>query len=104
MRGYERWRTTLDLFDAAARDIPSQGPAEPLQSAPAPSILAAGVVEQDGREDAAEQVRADFPEAVAFARSLREVFGDGVKLTYARNARGDELGARGSQAVSNAAE
>ena len=39
-----------------------------------------------------EEIAAKFPEAVAFARAIREVFGDGVKLTYARNAAGEELG------------
>lgn len=40
----------------------------------------------------AAEVAARWPEAVAFARAMREVFGDGVKLTYARNAKGEELG------------
>lgn len=39
----------------------------------------------------AQDVERDFPEAVAFAKAMREVFGDGVKITYARNANGDVL-------------
>jgi hypothetical protein len=35
-----------------------------------------------------------FPEAVAFARLMREVFGDGVKILYAKNAEGKEIGKR----------
>lgn len=40
----------------------------------------------------AEEVKAAFPEAVAFAKAFREVFGDAVKLTYARNQQGQEIG------------
>jgi hypothetical protein len=40
----------------------------------------------------AQQVAERWPEAVARARELREVFGDGVRMFYARNAEGDELG------------
>lgn len=39
----------------------------------------------------AEDVEAEFPEAVAFAKAMRAVFGD-VKMTYARNAEGREIG------------
>jgi hypothetical protein len=72
---------------------------KPLQSAEAVGMVSAsGVVEKEtgeGREDdAVEQVQAQFPAAVAFARSLREVFGPGVRLVYARNERGEELGSR----------
>lgn len=42
----------------------------------------------------AAEIEAAFPEAVQFARQLREVFGDGVKLVYARNAQGQEIGKR----------
>ena len=34
-----------------------------------------------------------FPDAVAFARELRALFGD-CRLTWARNAQGDEIGRR----------
>jgi len=33
-----------------------------------------------------------FPEAASFARAMREVFGPSVRLTYARNAQGEEIG------------
>lgn len=33
-----------------------------------------------------------WPEAVEFARQFREVFGDGVKLTYAKNCSGETIG------------
>lgn len=42
----------------------------------------------------AEEVSAAFPEATRFARDLRAVFGDGVKIIYARNAHGQEIGRR----------
>jgi hypothetical protein len=41
----------------------------------------------------AADVAAAHPEAVKLARDFREVFGEGVKLTYAKNkATGAELG------------
>ena len=40
----------------------------------------------------AADVERAFPEAVALAKALREVFGDGVRLLYARNAEGEEIG------------
>lgn len=49
------------------------------------------VAARDQRVTAAIIERA-FPEAVALAKSLREVFGDGVKILYARNADGEEIG------------
>lgn len=36
----------------------------------------------------AEEVAEKFPDAVAIARQFKEVFGDGVRLLFARNARG----------------
>lgn len=42
----------------------------------------------------ATDVAQRFPDAVALARQFRELFGDGVRLTYARNAAGEELGRR----------
>jgi hypothetical protein len=39
-----------------------------------------------------DEIARQFPEAVEFARQMREVFGDGVRLLYARNAAGLELG------------
>lgn len=39
-----------------------------------------------------EEIAAAFPEAVAIARQFREVFGSGVRLVYARNSAGEELG------------
>lgn len=39
-----------------------------------------------------EEIAARWPEAVQFAQAMREVFGEGVRLTYARNSEGDELG------------
>jgi hypothetical protein len=39
-----------------------------------------------------EEIAQRFPEAVAFARQFRDVFGPGVRLIYARNQRGEELG------------
>jgi hypothetical protein len=48
-------------------------------------------------EPTAASVAEQFPEAVALAREFREVFGEGVRLTYARNAAGEELGRRASQ-------
>lgn len=48
----------------------------------------------------AAEVEAAFPEAVQFARQLREVFGDGVKILYARNAQGQEIGKPTSAALS----
>ena len=40
----------------------------------------------------AEEIAAKFPEAVAVARAFREVFGEGVRLIYARNPAGETLG------------
>lgn len=42
----------------------------------------------------AEDIERSFPEAVALAKALREVFGSGVKILYARNTEGDEIGRR----------
>lgn len=39
----------------------------------------------------AEQVREQFPECVAFADEVRNVFGDDVKMVYARE-NGREIG------------
>lgn len=39
----------------------------------------------------AEEIARLWPGAVQFARTFREVFGDGVRLIYARNSAGDEL-------------
>lgn len=39
-----------------------------------------------------EEIAERWPEAVKLARELRSVFGDGVRLLYARNERGEELG------------
>lgn len=39
-----------------------------------------------------EEIAERFPQAVEFARLMRDTFGDGVRLTYARNASGEELG------------
>jgi hypothetical protein len=39
-----------------------------------------------------EEIAKRFPEAVAFARQFRDVFGPGVRLIYARNQNGEELG------------
>ena len=39
-----------------------------------------------------EDIARKFPEAVAFARQLRDVFGPDVRLVYARNGQGEELG------------
>jgi hypothetical protein len=39
-----------------------------------------------------EEIASTFPEAVAVARQFRDVFGPGVRLIYARNQRGEELG------------
>lgn len=39
-----------------------------------------------------EEIAARWPEAVTFARTMRAVFGDGVKLIYAKNAAGEVLG------------
>jgi hypothetical protein len=36
-------------------------------------------------EDRKQEMAERFPEAVAFARLMREVFGDGVKILYAKN-------------------
>jgi hypothetical protein len=35
-----------------------------------------------------DEIAAKFPEAVEFARQMRDVFGDGVRLIYARNSAG----------------
>jgi hypothetical protein len=40
----------------------------------------------------ADDIARKFPEAVAFARQLRDVFGPEVRLLYARNQQGEELG------------
>jgi len=39
-----------------------------------------------------EQIAAKFPEAVRVAREFRDAFGPGVRLIYARNDAGEELG------------
>lgn len=39
-----------------------------------------------------EEIAERWPEAVALARELRAVFGEGVRLLYAKNERGEELG------------
>jgi hypothetical protein len=41
-----------------------------------------------------EEIAQRFPWAVAVARSHRDVFGPDVRLIYARNERGEELGKR----------
>jgi hypothetical protein len=38
------------------------------------------------------EIEKRWPEAVARARELREVFGDGVRLLWAKNQNGEELG------------
>lgn len=44
------------------------------------------------------EIAARWPEAVAIARQFRDVFGDGVRLTYAKDkATGAELGKRDAQ-------
>jgi hypothetical protein len=45
------------------------------------------VAEEDRKQEIAQR----FPEAVAFARLMREVFGDGVRILYAKNGS-DTLG------------
>lgn len=40
----------------------------------------------------AQDVAEAFPEAVALAKRYRELFGDGVRLVYARNSAGLEIG------------
>lgn len=40
----------------------------------------------------AEEIARRFPEAVSFARSIREQFGNGVRLVRATNATGEQLG------------
>lgn len=40
----------------------------------------------------AKDVEEAFPEAVAFARAMREVFGEDVRLSYARNSQGQQIG------------
>jgi hypothetical protein len=40
----------------------------------------------------AAEIAQRFPEAVAFARSMREVFGHETRLIYARNPAGETLG------------
>jgi hypothetical protein len=42
----------------------------------------------------AEDVAAAFPDAVQFAKLMRDAFGDGVRITYARNGQGQEIGRR----------
>lgn len=39
-----------------------------------------------------DEIAERWPEAVAIARLLREVFGNEVRLLYARNKEGEELG------------
>ena len=46
-----------------------------------------------------EEIAAAFPEAVEIARQFRDVFGDGVRLLYARNGVGQELGRSTSDAT-----
>ena len=36
-----------------------------------------------------EEIAERFPQAVEFARLMRDTFGDGVRLTYARNDDGE---------------
>lgn len=43
----------------------------------------------------AEDVAAAFPEAASIAKTYRDVFGDEVRLIYARNADGLEAGKLG---------
>jgi hypothetical protein len=38
------------------------------------------------------EVEQRFPEAVQLARQFREIFGDDVRLVYAKNAKGETLG------------
>lgn len=40
----------------------------------------------------ASELAERFPEAVAFARAMRDVFGPDTKLLYAMNRAGDEIG------------
>lgn len=56
-----------------------------------------------GRCVSAEEVAQRFPDAVRAARRLRDVFG-AVRLTYACNAQGDELGHRASVRTEISAE
>lgn len=45
-----------------------------------------------------QEIAERWPEAVAIARQFRDVFGDGVRLTYAKDkATGAELGKRDAQ-------
>jgi len=87
-----------DLFDPpleAEKSAPVSG--KPLQIEKPP-----GMVEPFGcsrketgeglEDDRAAQVQEQFAVAVAFARELRAVFGPDVRLVYARNERGEELG------------
>lgn len=39
-----------------------------------------------------DEVEQYFPEAVQFARLMREAFGDDLKMIYAKNANGNTLG------------
>ena len=43
-----------------------------------------------------EEIARRWPEAVEIARTYREVFGPEVRLIYAKNDRGEELGKRSS--------
>lgn len=42
--------------------------------------------------DAKAEIAERWPHAVAFAKDMREAFGDGIKLVYARNEEGQEIG------------
>jgi len=42
--------------------------------------------------DAKAAIAETWPEAVEFAQAMREAFGDDVKLIYARNQSGQEIG------------
>ena len=46
----------------------------------------------------ADEVEAEFPDAVRAAKALRTVFGEGVKIIYARNAHGLEIGRKPKKA------
>lgn len=50
-----------------------------------------------------DEIAARWPDAVSKARELREVFGDGVRLLYARNEAGDELGRRPAEPLQSPA-
>lgn len=39
-----------------------------------------------------DEIAQRFPEAVQFAREMRDVFGSGVRIVYAKNNSGEQLG------------